>query len=168
MESPASLGTSAPGSASDPAEDVHQQQELTREASRGVHNVGWDAGEEPQLDEDGVCRGTYIFRSEGGTYEGEWKYEKELNEWKPHGSGTFRYASGNVYEGGWKDGQRNGEGRYLMVVTGGDVYEGQWFNDKFHGEGKITQAATGKVAVGEWEYGEAKNELRFKEVGEAP
>ena len=55
-----------------------------------------------------------------------------------------------------------------MVVTGGDVYEGQWFNDKFHGEGKITQAATGKVAVGEWEYGEAKNELRFKEVGEAP
>ena len=36
--------------------------------------------------------------------------------------------------GGVEGSQRNGEGRYLMEVTGGDIYEGKWFNDKFHGK----------------------------------
>jgi hypothetical protein len=144
-------------------DDVVQQENLAREASRGVHHLGWDGGVEPALDESGRCAGAHIFRSKGGTYEGEWQYVEELNEWKPHGRGTFRYASGNVYEGDWKGGRREGEGRYLMAVAGGDVYEGRWFRDKFHGEGKITQAATGKVAHGVWEHGEARDELWFGE-----
>lgn len=144
-------------------DEVEQQQDLAREASRGAHHLGWEGGVEPTLEEDGSCKGTHIFRSKGGTYEGEWEYMGELNEWKPHGKGTFRYASGNVYEGDWKSGRREGEGRYLMSVAGGDVYEGRWFKDKFHGEGKITQAVTGKVAQGIWEHGEANDELWFEE-----
>lgn len=144
------------------SKDAAEQTALTRETSRGVHLIGWDGGKEPPLGDDGHCKGTYTFRSEGGTYEGEWLYVKELQEWKPHGWGKFSYQSGNVYEGEWKNGRRDGTGRYEMAVAGGDIYEGQWFKDKFHGEGKIIQAETGKVAFGVWEYGSVTGELVFK------
>ena len=144
------------------SQDAAEQSALTRETSRGVHLIGWEGGREPPIGEDGLCEGVHTFRSEGGTYEGQWIYVEELKEWKPHGHGKFSYQSGNIYKGEWKNGQRCGTGRYEMAVAGGDIYEGQWFNDKFHGEGKIIKAENGKVAFGVWEHGSVKGELVFE------
>ncbi|QCX40955.1 hypothetical protein FF125_00005 [Aureibaculum algae] len=49
-----------------------------------------------------------------------------------NGKGTMQYQTG-VYEGYWKSGLREGEGKYTW--TNGDIYEGQWMQDKRHGLG---------------------------------
>ncbi|MET2986467.1 MORN repeat-containing protein [Aureibaculum conchae] len=49
-----------------------------------------------------------------------------------NGKGTMQYQTG-VYEGYWKSGLRDGEGKYTWA--NGDVYEGQWMQDKRHGMG---------------------------------
>ncbi|UCG28171.1 MAG: hypothetical protein JSV24_02085, partial [Bacteroidales bacterium] len=52
----------------------------------------------------------------------------------PHGQGTYTWNSGEIYEGKWKNGMRNGYGKYSFVINGKDsVQEGQWLNDEFKG-----------------------------------
>ena len=48
------------------------------------------------------------------------------------GKGTKKYLSG-TYEGDWKDGLRDGQGKYTW--TNGDTYTGTWSEDKRHGQG---------------------------------
>lgn len=48
------------------------------------------------------------------------------------GKGTKKYLSG-VYEGEWKNGLRDGQGKYTW--TNGDTYTGAWFEDKRNGQG---------------------------------
>jgi len=43
-----------------------------------------------------------------------------------------------VYEGGWKESKKHGEGKYTH--SNGDVHEGEWKEDERHGEGKYTFA----------------------------
>ena len=38
-------------------------------------------------------------------------------------------ATGDVHEGGYKDGKREGRGKYTVAATG-DVYEGAWKDGK--------------------------------------
>ena len=71
-------------------------------------------------------RGTFRFVS-GNVYEGEWKAGKK------EGRGTFRFASGDVYEGEWKANEREGRGTYRHAS--GDVYEGEYKADKREGRG---------------------------------
>ena len=52
-----------------------------------------------------------------------------------NGRGTMQYQTG-VYEGYWKSGLRDGQGKYTW--TNGDVYDGQWMQDKRHGQGNYT------------------------------
>jgi hypothetical protein len=40
-----------------------------------------------------------------------------------HGTGTFHYISGEVYEGEWKEDKREGWGVKKMKVG---IYEGNW------------------------------------------
>lgn len=42
------------------------------------------------------------------------------------GYGTYYYSDGNVYEGFFKDGTRNGPG--ILTFSGGDTYIGNWVN----------------------------------------
>ena len=44
------------------------------------------------------------------------------------------YGNGDVYEGNWKDGKKNGKGKY--TYTDGTVYEGDWKDGSKNGKGK--------------------------------
>ena len=50
------------------------------------------------------------------------------------GTETVKYANGQAYEGGWKDGKRHGQGKFTDAY--GDTYEGEWKDGKKHGQGK--------------------------------
>ncbi|KAG5474122.1 hypothetical protein CUR178_04233 [Leishmania enriettii] len=82
----------------------------------------------------------------GRVYEGEWRVD-EMN-----GAGTLRGAS-NVdnfteYTGGFQNGMRSGQ-RGRCVYANGDVYDGAWAAGKRQGFGEwvLHRPATGAVAV---------------------
>lgn len=52
------------------------------------------------------------------------------------GTGVFRWASGNIYDGEFKDDERHGKG--IMTWTDGSQYNGDWFRGIQHGYGTIT------------------------------
>ena len=51
---------------------------------------------------------------------------------------THEYANGDVYEGGWKDGKREGRGK--MTFADGQVYEGDFKSGTEEGHGIRTYA----------------------------
>jgi hypothetical protein len=75
------------------------------------------------------CQGRPVF-GEGVewllVYSNSEKYVGECAEkFQPEcKSGTFKYASGDVYKGGWRDGVRHGRG--VMYHSSGDVEEDEW------------------------------------------
>eukprot|EP00747_Dinoflagellata_sp_TGD_P060802 gnl/TRDRNA2_/TRDRNA2_152208_c0_seq1.p1 gnl/TRDRNA2_/TRDRNA2_152208_c0~~gnl/TRDRNA2_/TRDRNA2_152208_c0_seq1.p1 ORF type:complete len:950 (-),score=117.05 gnl/TRDRNA2_/TRDRNA2_152208_c0_seq1:90-2597(-) len=81
--------------------------------------------------------------SNGDRFEGEFKNSR------PHGTGTFTFASrGETYEGQVKDGEFNGEGTYHYA--GGGSYCGQWRNGRQDGQGQL-RYADGTCYCGEFE-----------------
>ena len=64
----------------------------------------------------------------GEIYEGYWIQNR------PHGKGKQKLKNGSVYEGEFKNGSKDGFGRFSQ--SGKEVYEGQWSGDKPHGKGK--------------------------------
>jgi hypothetical protein len=60
------------------------------------------------------------------------------------------YASGDRYEGHWKDGTRFGHGTHYF--KDGGVYSGQWRNATPHGNGRMT-LKNGSHYVGSWKDG---------------
>ena len=59
-----------------------------------------------------------------------------------------RYASGDVYEGGFREGKRHGHG-YLKqgkLITGlASIYIGEWVNDKKCGFGVLSDILKGET-----------------------
>ena len=53
----------------------------------------------------------------------------------PHGVGLCKYKDGQIYNGKWKKGKREGTGK--LTWTNGDIYIGQWKKDKPNGKGKF-------------------------------
>ena len=53
-----------------------------------------------------------------------------LLEDKYHGSGTFSYASGDIYEGEWSGGEKQGEGKYFFKDSG-STFQGKWEEGSF-------------------------------------
>ncbi|KAM9773731.1 radial spoke head 10 homolog B [Syngnathus typhle] len=45
-----------------------------------------------------------------------------------HGPGTFYYAGGAIYEGGWQNNKKHGKGK--VTLKDGYVFQGQFLNDK--------------------------------------
>lgn len=68
----------------------------------------------------------------GGSYTGQINPETKM----PEGRGQMYYNDGSVYDGSWKNGQRDGDG--VMDYKGGDTYDGEWKNDKRDGYGTYT------------------------------
>ncbi len=64
--------------------------------------------------------------------------------------GTWRSTRGDVYEGEWRDGHKDGKGK--LTTADGDVYEGQFKGGKREGEG-IERMAGGDVYEGQWREG---------------
>jgi hypothetical protein len=50
-----------------------------------------------------------------------------------NGFGIYKYISGAVYTGEWKDNLHQGKGIYEF--PDGTVYEGEWKEHKMHGDG---------------------------------
>ena len=55
-----------------------------------------------------------------------------------HGQGTYKFTSGNVYEGQWVKGVMEGFGK--MQYSDGSSYEGFWKNNLMHGDGVYIDA----------------------------
>lgn len=51
-------------------------------------------------------------------------------------NGQMIYKNGDVYIGGFDEGQKLGEGK--MLYQNGDVYQGEWWDDVRAGNGVIT------------------------------
>ncbi len=58
-------------------------------------------------------------------------------EGKLHGYGICWFKNGNRYEGEWKHGKQDGNGKMFWTDEKvGDYYEGEWKDDHRHGQGK--------------------------------
>ncbi|RPH34189.1 MAG: hypothetical protein EHM93_02200 [Bacteroidales bacterium] len=67
-----------------------------------------------------------------GVAEGKDKFEGTFKNGLPHGYGRYVFASGEVYEGKWKDGKKEGEGKLFYKKDGIDsVKIGVWENDLY-------------------------------------
>ncbi|KAK1941900.1 Radial spoke head 10 B [Phytophthora citrophthora] len=66
--------------------------------------------------------------------------------------GTHRhvYRNGDVYEGEFKDGHRDGFGIFTERATG-STYEGQWMHNARHGTGILTSGSKDFIYDGAWE-----------------
>ena len=83
-------------------------------------------------------------------------YKGELFNKLPNNHGSFHINKkpfiGNIYEGNWKDGEKEGIGKFKFC--NGDIYDGDFKNDKFEGMG-VYKYSDGGTYSGEW-----KNDLR--------
>lgn len=57
-------------------------------------------------------------------------------------------ATGEIYEGGWSYGARNGRG--ICLYNDGLLYEGNWLNNKEHGKGQLMTADRRLIYSGDW------------------
>ena len=67
----------------------------------------------------------------------------------------IKFGDGDIYEGGVKDGKREGYGK--MTYSNGDVYEGEWKCDGRDGKGMMIYANGEIIYEGIWEKGKIKN-----------
>ncbi|KAJ3220516.1 hypothetical protein HK099_004235 [Clydaea vesicula] len=115
-------------------------------------------GSENEFKEEGPTIGTYEGgRSETGQRHGKGKnifpngdiYEGDYNEGKREGAGVYIWkATGARYTGSYKENLRDGEGE--LVFPDGSKYKGLWQKEKKHGFGTYTYA-NGDTYEGNWE-----------------
>lgn len=92
---------------------------------------------------NGVPHGTGYFKSADGD-----QYEGGVVDGVREGPGQFVHKDGSTYDGHWKQGKRHGYGKAVFAIGGS--YEGEWQADHFHGKGKIVYAGSGRVYEGEF------------------
>ena len=92
-------------------------------------------------------------------YYNQNKYEGEIENGKPHGDGTWTMGNSAVYVGQWVNGCREGLGTFTWSKFGpasGQSYEGEYKDDRRHGKGKMIYAPDpetgfeGGVIEGNW------------------
>jgi len=70
-----------------------------------------------------------VILTNGNSHEGDsWEYGVR------QGKGIYRWVNGDIYEGDFVDGKKEGEGK--LFRADGSRYEGPWENDVAHGKGK--------------------------------
>ena len=71
-----------------------------------------------------------------------------------HGRGCFKYSNGDLYNGQFSKGVREGKGK-MQRASGvpHEWYEGDWLEDKPHGVGSL-QSLNGFIEDGKFEQGE--------------
>mmetsp|Transcript_10546 Transcript_10546/g.7881 ORF Transcript_10546/g.7881 Transcript_10546/m.7881 type:complete len:145 (+) Transcript_10546:34-468(+) len=75
------------------------------------------------------------------------------------GKAQASYTNGDIYEGDFVDGIREGRGKYFYS-SNGDKYDGEWKQNMKHGIGKMTYAKKGEY-YGYWENGRRHGEGVF-------
>ncbi|TNV81779.1 hypothetical protein FGO68_gene631 [Halteria grandinella] len=90
-------------------------------------------------------QGRYIMIYCGNTWG---KYEGQLSsEYLLNGDGCFQDEDGYQYQGQYKQGFPDGQGKQNM--PNGECYEGAWQDDRQHRQGRFTHA-DGSYHEGEW------------------
>jgi hypothetical protein len=65
-------------------------------------------------------------------------YIGEFRKGLPDGHGIYKWQTGELYEGEWSMGLRNGDGRYTFSINGRDsVLVGRWKDDRYVGMASI-------------------------------
>ncbi|XP_041927607.1 alsin-like isoform X2 [Alosa sapidissima] len=80
-------------------------------------------------------------------------YQGHCKEGKMHGFGTYWYASGEVYEGSFWEGQRHGHGMLSsgkMASSNSSVFVGHWVHDRKAGYGVFDDITRGEKYMGLW------------------
>jgi len=85
------------------------------------------------------CAGTYTY-ADGSKYVGGYK------DGKRHGQGTYTFADGSKYVGEFKSHKYNGQG--TLTIVSGEKYVGEWKDDRRHGQGTLTLADGTKYVGG--------------------
>lgn len=80
------------------------------------------------------------------------KYEGELVDGQPEGSGVEIAYDGSAYEGRWQAGKRHGSGKAKFALGGS--YDGEWREGRMHGQGTIVYSG-GRPHAGEFVDGRA-------------
>ena len=89
-------------------------------------------------------KGTFKWAT-GNQYNGQW------NNNQIDGIGTFKWGDGlRKYDGNYVDGLQHGYGVYTCEDQG--QYQGMWVNGQQHGKGKYV-FPNGKVEIGIWDNG---------------
>ena len=144
------------------------EQEIKKKGKRLEFNDGYYDGTCAPAPNDNIPDGFGIFtkKNSADKYEGDWVMGY------PEGQGRTEYQGGQVYDGSYKQGLRDGNGTYtcqeytyvgdwergLMHGTGvldwkdGRKYDGQFANNKFEGEGKYYYR-NGNVYTGPFKQG---------------
>ncbi|GHU13458.1 hypothetical protein FACS189449_08840 [Alphaproteobacteria bacterium] len=86
-----------------------------------------------------------ITLEDGAVYIGETKPDVDGKP-VPHGKGTVTYPNGDKYEGGWKDGDRDGRGMY--IAADGNRYELDYVDGWSSRIRKITLQQRGDAMTG--------------------
>lgn len=63
----------------------------------------------------------------GDIYQGDW------SDGEKNGQGHYEFANNDLYEGYWLNGKRHGKGVYRW--NNGETYNGDWKNDRMNGQG---------------------------------
>ena len=79
------------------------------------------------------------------------RYQGFVDSGIKEGHGTFTWADGREYCGGWHNDHHSGRGRFRWA--NGDVYDGEWEDGQQHGKGKFTWS-DGEMFQGEWVHGQ--------------
>ncbi len=87
--------------------------------------------------------GKVIFEN-GDIYEGNWVNGKK------EGKGTFTYTNIGIYTGQYANDVRSGKGKFSFL--NGDIYEGSWVDDKIQGQGTYT-FKSGETYIGQYANG---------------
>ena len=62
-------------------------------------------------------------------------YKGEFKKGLPHGEGIYEWSTGEMYEGDWRNGMRDGVGTYYFFIQSGKdtLQKGKWVKDKYFG-----------------------------------
>jgi hypothetical protein len=63
-------------------------------------------------------------------------YKGQLKDGKPEGYGTVTYKDGSKFEGHFRGGKRQGQGKLIAADGKTVAYEGEWKDDKRNGKGQ--------------------------------
>eukprot|EP00041_Stephanoeca_diplocostata_P017357 m.348389 g.348389 ORF g.348389 m.348389 type:complete len:656 (-) comp20673_c0_seq1:1432-3399(-) len=102
------------------------------DTSQEVYNGDWVCGQQ-----HGRGEHTWVHkRLAGSQYPRQNRYVGDFCDGQRHGDGTFYYASGAVYSGGWKQNLKHGLAVY--TTENGAVYRGEFIDDHMADPSKLT------------------------------
>ena len=78
---------------------------------------------------------------------------------RAHGFTVVVAATGDVYEGDWKDNLRHGSGTFTCAADG-KIYEGEFADGLKHGRGTLT-LPSGDAITGNWDRGHVSGGVEF-------